>query len=653
MRIRDALRAVIRKKERGSLIPMETVWTGQADDENRIPLPEYPRPQLKRASWLCLNGWWEYAVTGIREIPQRADGQILVPFSPETSRSGVGRTLYPGQALWYRREIDLSADPGTEHSPAAGIEKGARLLLHFGAVDERCTVWWNRHRLGRHRGGYLPFSFDVTDFLGEGKNELLVRVLDDTDQGPACRGKQKLHPGGMFYTPQSGIWQTVWMEWVPENYVQELKILPHMEEGEVEFRIRMKEPAAGCIKIGGGFSTGSAEQEDRETAGQRTGRIQAGEESSAGSAEQEDRETAGQRTAEKYSSFVSEKDFQKDRSVICRIHLENPVLWSPENPYLYSVKIQMGEDKTESYFAMRSFGTGTDENGNPCLTLNGQPCFFHGVLDQGYWPESLMTAPSDEAMCFDISQMKKLGFNMLRKHAKIEPLRWYYHCDRLGMVVWQDMVNGGGPIPALLCTYAPTGLPIIGRVLSDRHYKLLSREDARERSRFEDELLAMVRHLSNAPCIGMWVIFNEGWGQFDAARLTGLVRREDPSRPIDHASGWFDQKAGDICSVHNYFRDLKVEKDPAGRVFVISEYGGLTCRVPGHISTEGTYGYHAETTETFVPRFHALMEEIRALREKGLAGAVYTQLSDIEEEDNGLLTYDRSVNKGLLHDRIK
>ena len=600
MRIKDALKALIRKKERGSLIPMETVWTQQADDENQVPLPEYPRPQLKRASWMCLNGWWEYAFTGTREVPERTDGRILVPFSPETSRSGVGRTLHPGEALWYRREIDPAAVPALN-----GRKKGARLLLHFGAVDERCTVWWNRHRLGRHRGGYLPFTFDVTDFLRKGKNELLVRVLDDTDQGPACRGKQKLHPGGMFYTPQSGIWQTVWMERVPENYIQELKILPHVEEGEVEFRFCMKKPAAGRI-----------------------------------------------RTACGYSTCVSEKDFQEDGSGTCRIHLEDPVLWSPESPHLYSVKIEIGEDEVESYFAMRSFGTGKDENGNPCLTLNGQPYFFHGVLDQGYWPESLMTAPSDEAMCFDISQMKKLGFNMLRKHAKIEPPRWYYHCDRLGMVVWQDMVNGGGPIPALLCTYAPTGLPLLGKVLSDRHYKLLSREDARERGRFEKELLAMIHHLSNAPCIGMWVIFNEGWGQFDSVRLTELVRQEDPSRPVDHASGWFDQKAGDICSVHNYFRDLVVEKDPAGRAFVISEYGGITCRVPGHVSTEGTYGYHAETTETFAPRFHALMEEIRSLREKGLAGAVYTQVSDIEEEDNGLLTYDRSVNKGLLTDTI-
>ncbi|MDO5132954.1 MAG: glycoside hydrolase family 2 TIM barrel-domain containing protein, partial [Eubacteriales bacterium] len=331
--------------------------------------------------------------------------------------------------------------------------------------------------------------------------------------------------------------------------------------------------------------------------------------------------------------------------ICCRLRLTEPLPWSPESPFLYAVRITLGRDEVSGYFAMRSFGTGRDEAGRPCLTLNGKPYFFHGVLDQGYWPESLMTAPADEAFVHDILRMKELGFNMLRKHAKNEPLRWYYHCDRLGMAVWQDMVNGGGPINAMLCTYAPTVVPAVGKIVPDRMHHLLSRTDAKERERFKRQLLEMVEVLGNAPCIGMWVIFNEGWGQFDAARLTEAVRQADPSRPIDHASGWFEQGAGDVLSEHNYFRELAVKKDRYGRAFVLSEYGGITCVAAGHISCEDTYGYHAETPQGFGAKFRAVMEEVRGLRGRGLAGAVYTQLSDIEEEVNGLLTYDRKINK--------
>lgn len=596
MRTLDALKTIFRKKENNRSHTRMTRWSEEADDRRTIPCADYPRPQMTRNEWTCLNGVWEYAFTRIDEFWSRAEGEIIVPFSPETSRSGVNKTLLPGNALWYRREIFVD-----------GIVPSKRLILHFGAVDERCTLWINRRKMGRHQGGYLPFSFDITDAVKEGKNELLLRVLDDTDESEACRGKQKLKPGGMFYTPQSGIWQTVWTEWVPDPYIKKLQVTPYPDlsgsGGEIEIRI-----FAGA----GGGADGEI-------------RIESGESLPP--------------------CHFTKEEFDEQGCVTKKVRMNEARLWSPEDPFLYQLNIRMGEDEVRSYFAMRSFGIGKDEAGRPCLTLNGEPYFFHGVLDQGYWPESLMTPPSDEAMVFDIQSMKQLGFNMLRKHVKIEPLRWYYHCDRLGMVVWQDMINGGGPISAPLCTYLPTAVPAFWKMFSDSHYRLLSRTDQKERGLFEKQLLEMVDLLKSEPCIGMWVIFNEGWGQFDAQRLYNEVKNQDPTRPVDHASGWFDQGVGDICSVHNYFRKLEAEKDPSGRPYVISEYGGIVCNISGHSFTEHSYGYAKEAPETFPGHFQALMEEIRLLGKEGLAGAVYTQVSDIEEEENGLLTFDRKIIK--------
>ena len=294
---------------------------------------------------------------------------------------------------------------------------------------------------------------------------------------------------------------------------------------------------------------------------------------------------------------------------------------------------------------MRSFGTGVTPAGQPCLTLNGSPYFFNGVLDQGYWPESLMTAPADEAMIFDITEMKRLSFNTIRKHLKIEPARWYYHCDRLGMVVWQDMVNGGGPLNKLLVTYMPTVLPVVGSHLKDDHYKLLSRSSKKSRDQFEKDTLRMIRLLYNSPCIGLWTLFNEGWGQFDSLRITERIKAEDPTRPVDHASGWFDQNGGDILSVHNYYSALRAKQDKQGRPCVLTEYGGCDCLISDHVMSETTYGYRHYEPEEFAEAVHSLIEECRSLREEGLAGAIYTQLSDIEEETNGLLTWDRKVCK--------
>ena len=604
MRLKDAIASLqLGRKKEAEIRELCTVWSEKADDGSRaVPLPEYPRPQMRRADWTCLNGWWDYGFfTGPLAdagADLSTDGQILVPFSPETARSGVNRVLQPGETLWYRRTIeDL-------HLP-----EGRRLILHFGAVDERCTVYWNGQKVGSHRNGYLSFNFDVTEYVKPGDNELIVFVWDDTDEGNECRGKQTLNPGGMFYHAQSGIWQTVWMETVPETYIRDMRITPFPEEEAVEVALWMSKDAKMC--------QGDAEQEGPS---------------------RPDR-----------AIYITVTDCEETFTyplasrLKVRIPVKSPRLWSPEHPELYDLRIEAGEDVVESYFAMRSFGVGTDETGKARLLLNGEPYFFNGILDQGYWPESLMTPPADEAMVYDIEQMKQLGFNMLRKHVKIEPARWYYHCDRLGMVVWQDMVNGGGPVQSLLETYLPTVIPAAGRILRDNHYKLFAREDEKARLRFERDIVRMIRQLYNFPCVGLWVPFNEGWGQFDALRITDIVKKADPTRPVDHASGWFDQGGGDVRSVHNYFRPLKVEKD--NRAFVISEYGGIGCQIPEHSMSSEVYGYHQTSAEEFPGAFEEMMKTVKGLVFDGLCAAAYTQVSDIEEETNGLLTYDRKVRK--------
>ena len=633
MRMKDAIASLqLGKKKQTQVHQLSTIWSRFAEDgPDAVPLAEYPRPQLQRSGWRCLNGWWDYAFRMPGESMGIADGKILVPFSPETVRSGVGRTLLPGELLWYRRSID------DFHLP-----KGKRAILHFGAVDERCSVWWNGTKVGAHRNGYLSFSFDVTDYVREGRNRLEVCVRDDTDRGTACRGKQTLKPGGMYYHGQSGIWQTVWLEFVPEIYLKGLKITPLLEEEAVELRLTFSDdPEYGRMGTANHtecrdsrvritvFSQALYNSEDElDHAPEPAGPVF--------EYEPEGKEAEGKEPARTF-------DFPCKRRIKVRIPVPEPILWSPENPVLYAFRIEAGEDVVDSYFAMRSFGVGKDEAGRARLLLNGVPYFFHGVLDQGYWPESLMTAPSDQAMIFDITQMKELGFNMLRKHVKIEPARWYWHCDRIGMVVWQDMVNGGGPVHKILETYGPTVFPPLGTHLRDNHYGLLSRQDADARRRFEKDLRRMIRRLYNCPCIGMWVPFNEGWGQFDALRITEDVKKADPTRPVDHASGWFDQGGGDVRSVHNYFRPLTVEQDQ--RAFVISEYGGANCNVAGHSMSEEVYGYQTVKEADFPDAFRSLMEKVHALVKDGLSGAVYTQVSDIEEETNGLLTYDRSVRK--------
>ena len=560
---------------------MLTPWADTLDRAQ--PLPEYPRPQMVRDSYLNLNGPWSYAITTSANKPAQADGTILVPFSPESELSGVGHVLQPEEYLWYIRTVTLPD----------GFNVG-RVLLHFGAIDQTATVWCNGVELATHTGGYLPFTVDITEVLAM-ENTILVCVRDATNKSQLPRGKQTLHPHGIWYTPQSGIWQTVWAEHVPENYVQALLFTPELPEGRVRWRLAAPAPKGARIEISyQGTPVGSSETDE-----------------------------------DGYGSAVLPPE---------QLHL-----WSPEAPNLYDVTITLGDDTVRSYFAMRTVGTGKDAAGHPCLLLNGQPYFHHGVLDQGYWPDGLYTAPSDEALIYDITLMKRLGFNMLRKHIKIEPMRWYYHCDRLGMLVWQDMPSGGGQYN-LLTISAPL---ITGVHLKDSHYRLFARTDAEGRDSYTRELEELVAQLQNCPCIVLWVPFNEGWGQFDAKNAVRLIRRLDPTRLIDHASGWHDQGVSDVKSLHVYFKPYRFKPDKKGRAVVLSEFGGYNLPVAGHTWNAKNFGYKGyQTPEALGEAVKTLYEtQIVPACKSGLAADVYTQLSDVEDEVNGFVTYDRRVEK--------
>ena len=552
---------------------MLTRW-GETLDKQQV-LQEYPRPQLVRESFYNLNGLWDYAITASDACPGAWDGQILVPFSPEAPLSGVGKTLRPGQVLWYRRPLPLKK------------RAGMRTLLHFGAVDQRAWVYVNGLLAGTHTGGYTAFTLDITKLLREGENTLTVAVRDDTDTVPLARGKQK--------TKRGGIWQTVWAELVPERYIGSLLFTPELPEGRIRWQVFSAAPQGAKVSV----------------------------------CYQGEPVAEGETDADGCGS-----------AVIAPEHLH---LWTPETPELYDVTVTLGDDTVKSYFAMRTVGTGRDAAGHPCLLLNGQPYFHHGVLDQGYWPDGLYTAPSDEALIYDIQLMKRLGFNMLRKHIKIEPMRWYYHCDRLGMLVWQDMPSGGGRYN-LLTISAPL---ITGIHLKDSHYRLFARTDPDGRDSFRQELEEMILQLQNCPCIVLWVPFNEGWGQFDAKQITRLVRKLDPTRLIDHASGWHDQGVSDVRSLHVYFKPYRFRPDKKGRAVVLSEFGGYNLPVAGHTWNEKNFGYKGyQTPEALGEAVRKLYEtQIIPARKAGLAADVYTQLSDVEDEVNGFVTYDRKEEK--------
>ncbi len=537
---------------------MERHFTREGENLPLIPWNEYPRPHLRRGEWLCLNGEWELSAKGVT-------ASILVPFCPESLLSGFAGSVEYGEEMVYSRRFELPSGWNRD-----------RVLLHFGAVSRKAVVTLNGQEVCRHENGYLPFSADVTDALCPGENELAVRVVNDVSQAYPW-GKQKIRRGGMWYTPVSGIWQTVWMEPVPDRYIRELTVRTGAEEAEI-----LAEGADSGILLCEG----------------------------------------------------TEYPLRNGRAIV---RPSEPELWSPEHPRLYRFTLRAGEDTVESYFALRTLLVG-ESGGVPRLLLNGKPYFFHGLLDQGYWSDGLYTPASPECFETDVRSMKALGFNTLRKHIKVEPELYYYACDRLGMAVFQDMVNTGD-----YSFLRDSALPTVGVTALNDHRL---HPDPAERQHFLEAMDETVSRLAFHPCICAWTIFNEGWGQFEADRAYERLRGKDSSRFIDSTSGWFRQEKSDVESLHIYFRPLRMGRQK--RPQVISEFGGYALPLPGHrFNPDKVYGYRVfKERETFVKALRDLYEkELLPLAEQGLSAAIYTQVSDVEDETNGLLTYDRRVDK--------
>ena len=611
--LRRVLQARPGAPQNTKLAQLTTPW-GEALDEENV-LPEHPRPQFRRESWQSLNGWWDYAIRESTDAahmwdeappPTRWDGAILVPFSPEASLSHVGRRLMPSQLLWYRREIQLECHV---------VDRC--LILHFEAVDYACAVYVNGVRLATHVGGYLPFDIDVTHAVGEGANVVELCVWDPSEYGTQLRGKQRINRGNMWYMAQSGIWQSVWLEEVAARHIESARFDCDVDAGTVSMTVQ--------VSGAGGLLEASVYDAEGSCVG------------SAHAYAEEERVRLSLRVGE--------------------VHL-----WELDDPYLYDVCLTYGsnddEDKVCSYLAFRTVGLERDDKGIARFCLNHQPVFVRGVLDQGYWPDGLMTAPSDDALIHDIEAVRSAGFNMLRKHIKIESRRWYWHCDRLGMLVWQDMVSGGG-IPE---EWTSANTPTLFRAtwarrgdVTSRSWRRFGADDPVYRAEWQSCAQQTVDLLGNHPCIATWVLFNESWGQFSSREMCARMRERDSTRPYVATSGWYDQGAGDYYAVHNYFRGMRVYRDPHGgppwhyqsRAFLINEFGGLTCPIKGHVSVPDiTYGYDAfEDLKSWRNAYTELMAHVSELQCEGLAGYVYTQLSDVEEETNGLLTYDRRLNK--------
>lgn len=556
--------------------PLMTKWA--ADVKPEAPLPEYPRPQMVRKEWLNLNGLWQFAPAAEGEKPpfgKELPGRILVPFPVESALSGVGERH---ERVWYRFRLQV---------PKAWRTPNQRILLHFGAVDFETTVYVNGNLLGRHRGGYDPFTLDITDNLWPEKadDELIVGVYDPADGGTQPRGKQMRTPEGIWYTPTTGIWQTVWLEPIPrQGRIEALQITPDASSGRVILRAR----------------TSSFTTPERE----------------------------------RLTYIIYENDKEVARAdgggwESISIDIPHPRLWTPEDPYLYGLTV-MSEaggtsDAITSYFALRDVSLGKDESGRTRIMLNGKPYFGVGLLDQGFWPDGIYTAPTDEALRYDLEQTKALGFNLIRKHVKVEPQRWYYHADQLGLLVWQDMPSGdayiGGDDPDI--TRTP--------------------ESAAE---YETELKAMIENLRNHPCIVMWVPYNEGWGQWDTGRIVTWIKDLDPTRLVDSASGWTDRGVGDVHDIHVYPGPGSPQPEEH-RAAVLGEFGGLGLGVDGHTWAKKTWGYQGMADrDALTDRYVELLRRCYELRDDpGLSAVIYTQTTDVETECNGLMTYDRAVVK--------
>ena len=635
--IRRVLASAPKKHTEETLNSLTTVW-GEALDPSNV-LPEYPRPRMQRDNYVMLNGVWEYAITPVdgkvdaetlaqQVIPSRWDGQIVVPFSPEAPLSGVGRTVQPSEFLWYKRKIDLPK-----------LADDQRIILHFEAVDWMCACFVNGKLVGTHADGYLPFSFDVTDLLGPaaaGESvgevessvtaksgataELVLCVWDPSDTGSQLRGKQRLSRGDIWYTAQSGIWQSLWYEVVSAVHIESLTLKGDMF-GALEVRANVQASELAGVQT----DTFKLELTLKDELGQDV--------------------------------LLATLPVDEAGEISAELHVDDPQLWSPESPHLYAVEATLWQDGAvvdfvRSYCAFRTVEVKPDEAGVPRVHLNGAPYFVRGVLDQGYWSDGLMTAPSDDALVYDIEAMKSAGFNTLRKHIKIESERWYYHCDRLGMLVWQDCVSGGSAYSPWHTSQKPTLFSFTWGRFDDTtpsHHEALSAGKDGYRKEWAETCQEMVKLLDGHPSIGFWTLFNEGWGQFDARAATEAVRALDATRPIDATSGWYDQGCGDFLSIHNYFRPLRAGwhgKQRENRAAIISEFGGLAQMTSGHTSLDHSYGYgDFATVEDWRAAVKKLLAEVESLQDEGLAGYVYTQVSDVEEEVNGLLTYDRKINK--------
>lgn len=553
---------------------LKTPWA------DKIDTAAYPRPQMQRNSYYCLDGNWQYKIQKGNldsRVKGDFDGVIRVPFSPESILSGVGASLLtngflqPDEVLIYRLEFTRQEDEGLA-------------ILHFGAVDYECKVFLNGDLVGSHIGGYTAFEMDITKYLKE-QNVLEVLVVDPSDSMPISRGKQKMKHGGIWYTPTSGIWQSVWIEYVPQTYIISLKITPDLDNCQVNVKVNTNLPCeAEIILQGKSYATQNGE---------------------------------------------------------VTVPIENAREWSPDDPYLYYFDVVCGEDKVQSYFAMRKFSIGKRADGKPCFMLNNKPCFMTGMLDQGYWSDGLYTAPNDDALIYDIQLAKDCGFNTLRKHIKVEPMRWYYHCDRLGMIVWQDFVNGGGNYNKLAILL----LPNIGINIKDNNYGFYARKDKAGKELYYKEMDEIVDGLYNCPCIALWTPFNEGWGQFDALKTCEYLKTLDNTRLIDHASGWSDQ-GGEIRSIHKYFVKFKMPRKES-RPVSLTEYGGYAMKIDGHTFVNKAFGYAMYKDQKSLDEAirKLWLNEIIPAKQQGLCAAIYTQVSDVQSEVNGIVTYDRQKVK--------
>ena len=563
---------------------IRTAWSEEIDPQN--VLPEYPRPQMVRSEWKNLNGLWNYAIRPLGEQPAAFDGEILVPFAVESSLSGVGERLGSKNELWYERTFEISPK-----------WNGKRILLHFGAVDWKADVWVNGISVGSHTGGDTPFSFDITAALAKGENTLRVRVWDPTDEGYQPRGKQVNNPNGIWYTPVSGIWQTVWLEAVPQQYIREVRTTPDLDRKTFRVEVPVCNAQPGDLVevtlYDGGAEVASARALNGATV---------------------------------------------------ELTLADPKCWSPDSPFLYDMKVALLRngrriDAVESYAAMRKFSTLRDKNGIVRLALNNKPLFQFGPLDQGWWPDGLYTAPTDEALAFDVIKTKELGYNMIRKHVKVEPARWYYHCDKAGMIVWQDMPNGDQGPQWQMHSYF-TG--------EERH------RSAESEACYRKEWKEIIDYLYSFPSIGVWVPFNEAWGQFKGPEIAEWTKAYDPSRLVNPASGGNHYLTGDILDLHHYPQPKMTLLD-TNRATVLGEYGGIGLVIPDHVwvKNRDNWGYtRFNSPKEVTDEYARYADELLRLIGCGFAAAVYTQTTDVEVEVNGLMTYDRKVVK-VEEERIR